>query len=704
MDKPWNVSETEFQKNLEKYTIEDYEQGIPYQYLAHLMQCNYSKYFPYSSFLLEDAANKGLDLLKATEIGNMIKGQVNKTHIILDLINNTLSHKIPEDKVGVLPIMCGNGKSSAVSQKIIEVLNAENSKGLIVVTDSVERLNEYIRPEYNEILSAYFAEHDNKITVLHADTLLEASQKQHSTPILLMTTQRFFSLSPDEIKEYTKWDGGVRDTILIDERPPLRNVIHVNRGDIHLVASALVDGIGNEANQNEKMWCLQEWSKVQARFYKVCDDFENRFPEKKYSYFFYTNPERCVTEDDERFLHFISDNEASLKRYKNGAAHRILKAVFVIEREGAVFQSQKGNYYGDTFSVLIDNREMLTNIGAKVLILDGTADLHPDYEQEYIHRPKLEWFEYDHIFRNLESLSLYFVDFPTSKLHLLTRDCNHDAINGILSYLDSIEKKQRYIFKSNGSFCIIQDPMSHNPKLWPIFTYKELEGYLHRNGYKKLEHFGNIKGRNDFKNYDNLVQVGLHRFDPLYYLTYKLYTTPGMIEQFRNMPEQQCSEMIEEIVKNPHSYEDIMYAMILEDIEQNFFRGSIRKNEQEIIHNNVTMSYWIFCNTKTNKTLIELAKKRYNKLSAAVYVVEDPPQKKHAKAMSRKVKRPSAYQLCCQWLDNVENGRIFKRADILKEAGISAKAFEEMLRKHPEIKRRLEGMAVEGKKHIYRKN
>ena len=72
--------------------------------------------------------------------------------------------------------------------------------------------------------------------------------------------------------------------------------------------------------------------------------------------------------------------------------------------------------------------------------------------------------------------------------------------------------------------------------------------------------------------------------------------------------------------------------------------------------------------------------------------------------MARKSKKPTAYQVVCRWLEKVETGRIFKRADILQETSISIKAYEEMLRKHPELKARFDDMAVEGKKHIYRKS
>ena len=61
---------------------------------------------------------------------------------VLTLINEAAKDK--KHKITVLPFMCGSGKSSAVSEKIAEAI--KKREGLLVVTDRVKRLHEYLKP------------------------------------------------------------------------------------------------------------------------------------------------------------------------------------------------------------------------------------------------------------------------------------------------------------------------------------------------------------------------------------------------------------------------------------------------------------------------------------------------------------------------------------------------------------------------------
>ena len=65
---------------------------------------------------------------------------------ILTLINEA---ETSDHKVTVLPLMCGAGKSSTISQKIAECIRRRS--GLIIVTDRTERFDQYLSPDDNKL-------------------------------------------------------------------------------------------------------------------------------------------------------------------------------------------------------------------------------------------------------------------------------------------------------------------------------------------------------------------------------------------------------------------------------------------------------------------------------------------------------------------------------------------------------------------------
>lgn len=144
---------------------------------------------------------------------------------VLALINETQHDPDHLNDVSVIPLQCGMGKSTAISKKIREVIeNLDedgNGDGLLVVTDNVARMKAYLQcddPGYEPELFAFLEKNMTKITVMTHDNVIEAAIRMCETPVLLITTQRYFNmLTINEIdRDYLCWKGGRRTLILID--------------------------------------------------------------------------------------------------------------------------------------------------------------------------------------------------------------------------------------------------------------------------------------------------------------------------------------------------------------------------------------------------------------------------------------------------------------------------------------------------------
>ena len=491
-----------------------------------------------------------------------------------------------------------------------------------------------------------------------------------------MTTQRFLSMSPTRFSQYLTWKGGDRPLILIDEYTPLREIAIVSLADINDIATMLEQGVSNAVNQVEKNWCIEQWEQTRKRLIKELKRLESARPEERVSSFFYFNPEQRMTQDDLRFWRFIQGNRASFMAYENGQTLRRLQQVYRFEKEGALYQGRRNKEYSNKLAMMIDRHDRLVNLNAKVIILDGTADLHPDYRQDYIRRVDIA--EYPALHRRLNHLTIRIFNVPTSKRRLLDKE-NGDKLKQCIA--NEVKRKIGAAAKNT-----------------PLFTYSDTEKFFRKAGFRHVEHFGNIKGSNDYRNEHLIVQIGLNRCESLYYETYALFSDPQRITHLRTMTRDQSSEAIKLVTEEPKAIENLMNQMLLVDIEQNFYRSAIRQADctQDV-------EYWIFFNSDQHRQLIEMMKHRYERLGARIMPPEELTGFKEFKSLTRKTEKPTTVQLYSEYLNSKPSGFEFTRGDILRETGITNAAFNSMLRAHPEIKERLEGMRIPGKMRVYRK-
>ena len=140
MNAKLDVSVEEFKQALSVYTAEDYYESLaPEQYLVDLLYYDYDKYKAYEPYLLADGLSKGVPLMVVRDVFASLSDQINTTQMICSLVKQIANDVEYQDRVSVLPIMCGKGKSSSISYFIKEHIESEERNGVIVVTDSVRK-------------------------------------------------------------------------------------------------------------------------------------------------------------------------------------------------------------------------------------------------------------------------------------------------------------------------------------------------------------------------------------------------------------------------------------------------------------------------------------------------------------------------------------------------------------------------------------
>ena len=130
-----------------------------------------------------------------------------------------------DNTIEVISDRCGLGKST-----LINSILKNTSIGAIFITDRLDRLDVTAALLKDDCYYMHFTEEgiDSKKIFL----------EQKSKRVLLMTTQRYFSLSSEEIESYKEWIGGTRELVIIDEKPPMIEVIEVTNEYINSIENA----------------------------------------------------------------------------------------------------------------------------------------------------------------------------------------------------------------------------------------------------------------------------------------------------------------------------------------------------------------------------------------------------------------------------------------------------------------------------------
>lgn len=594
----------------------------------------------YAQVLQEEARQHVLD--NAARAQSMIAGSPRKGREIVRLVEN----KLWFDKAGVtmMSLQCGMGKSTAISYVIRDVIEYGDGEGILIATDSIERLKSYLTPRLDPELAEFLKAHEDQITLIESANKAEALQRMRTTPVLLMTTQRYFSMSVPEINDILAGSGIRRNAVIIDEKPIIKTVETVSRTDVNTVASALSDGLRSYDDHEEKRWMIAFWERIRSEFMKAAQDFEDTHIGETPFFAKYDGMPGLLEKECEEFMEVLEKRRNQIRRFDPecmGRCERILDVAL----NGGLFYGDSGQYYRSCFYTVVNRWDRLNEVQASVVVLDGTGDIHPDYDRQ----DDLIKVTDDLPSRKLSNLTLHFVNVDASKQRLSTEDRRGQHKQAILKYLDS---------------------MGIDREVTPLFTYKDCEPWFRTRGFKRTGHFGDIKGRNNYADAADIVQVGMNLYSQQDYLTLWLADHPEKRDEILNMPTAEMNDTLEALRRSDEVIE-LQNRILLADLEQNMYRGAIRRRDFDGQAN-----FYVLCDTNMHRQLIEMAKKRYGKLDVRVIVdAQTPAEVQRSKRATRKAKNPvkgTANQRFMAWHETCPPGKTLTTRQLLQEANLSA--------------------------------
>lgn len=610
---------------------------------------------------------------------------------VLQLINEVQNDEATKDRISVLPLMCGTGKSSALRLKMKQIIEAGDGSGMIIVTDSIDRMRDYLLKGSEELIQ-FFAEHKNQITIMKHDTLEENLMHQAEGPILIMSTQRFTNLLPSQTKQYLKWNHGDRNLIIVDERPYFYRQIDISLDNLYQLRAACDGGLpqrGPAAADRKEI--LEFWDSaflyLRATMLTMIDKCQ-----KVGQYYFYTVTN--WTEAD-RFHHVFG----LMEKYRNylnqyegigtyvdvyslaSGAYQLLKygALLCVRIDEATLFGRKSYRNSDPnsdkasilprahFSVLMNNYYKYHNSGAKVIILDGTADLSPEY-QIY---PDLDM-RTEQCEPYKRSLSRLYIDIIPKRTGKTVLQNNPSLASSVV---DDVHDALQRMLPSN------QEPV--------VFSYKFLREKFQNYYHEKYDWFGDIKGKNDYREEEYIAQVGLHRFPQSSYFMLELARFPQLAEtlpvtavNIEGSYEEHSNAILAHINEATGYTQEAAYREILADLEQNLFRGIIRESRSDKDYH-----FYLFTSTSYNSKLIEMIKQRYEVLGGHVTIHEKPAFDVLKSLMIRgNESNPTRLQRLITWHDKqIALGTLYTYADISKAIQANGPQIRQIRKDNPVI-------------------
>lgn len=578
----------------------------------------------------------------------------------LDVINNDRD----TDKLTVLAARCGLGKSTFLQVLIKSWLVDNPKRGLIVVTDSLKRLE-----RFND-------DTDFRIAYLTSENKSTEIVRQSYCPVLLMSTQRFFQM--ESIEPFlTYYDGEKkynRDTIIFDESPYFRQISEIGIEQLNIIHSALNDGITDLCRSADKEWAVSQYDFFREKMIETINSLEQQ--RNQTTYLFYQPSIGYITEDDARFLKIIDDSSAQINRkYPNFS--EVLNNVFDFLHNGGFFSSFKlhdSNVYHKSFIMCKDNLDkFMLGKGVKTFIFDGTAnisELYPD-DAEWLTIHDCNQFNVP-----LDYMNVHLIDVNTSRNALINQAERNTKLTAIKNYINKLNVD-------------VDDTLFVSYK--PLIESNEFANI----GFSSLNsmYFGNTKGYNEHSDKHTFIQVGLNRQTDINYLLMMLANNDDFNLRVKNdlvHIEDNITE-IDSLLKSDIAA-GYMSAEVTADFIQNLFRTAARD-----LTNRDTVDVYLFCrNTEYLMMELEYA---LGRLGAKI-TVETLDELDIAKIKNRKAKTNA--QKVIEWLEAQPIGREFLVDEFLIEVGIEAKNFRVTKRKNTFIQKLFDEMKIKNTRGKYK--
>ena len=623
---------------------------------------------------------------------------------VLTLINEAAADN--EHNVIVLPLMCGTGKSSAISEIIRESI--QHKSGILIVTDRTSRFDEYLSPRDDE-LKAYIQKKRKSIAALTSKNIMKEGLFHYNYTVLMMTIQRYRSLTQEKLLEYLHWNKGQRKLVLFDEKPFLYFQYQLDLNAVNKFEAAFVLGINSKEKFDEKSkWLMDYWAYRKMAFLTSLAKSERLYsrpnsvsildgidipiedealieisPDMSETQKEYINDINNQTYNQvirpREFEQFIIENKDSLYKFNKCDAVSFLRAFLPLPYRSRLysFRSKESGEYKSYYTIVESEQSKYQNIPAKCVILDGTADLSMDYNANWIYVDTEVAKPY---IRKMPNLKLILVNEATSKKTLLSRDAKR--LSRFINYVKKESLKN--------DVC--------------IFTYKDIlqvyqadmDGDDELTTENRYDYMGNLKGRNDFQTHTVFGQVGIFQLPSSYYLSLYLAQHPTLKESLLDNPR--CAEILDELTKNP-DYQSAMYKDILADIEQNIFRSPIRSPAFT-----GEVQYYLFFDYDVHSILKDLIIQRFREQYGAEVVLKGAIYEFGIeKTMSRKTRdgKPSKSQRFIIAKDNTPNGD-YQINEWLNMHGFSKADFNSAKQCNMAIKEMFESICIDKHKGIYR--
>ena len=644
----------DFEALMAQYGKVDYFTMEPFWQLVMHSQFAVGQYDQFAHALRRAAAAQHADSDMVEESLRMFRqmffNQADSLDSICEAIRRAAEDKEHADKVSVLCLPCGAGKSTALTKLIYDVIQRDDGQGLIIVTDSVERMRKYWEkdsgnPHFDELLLRFISAHQQAVAVVTSDNIRAAMAQQHYAPVVVVSTQRYFSWHKEDVQRLLQWEGGTRPLIIFDEMPYLSQIHDVTPETLDRIATRLRMGseATSEESRNEKRKMVTYWERIRAA---LLDKLEKLEDAAISGYFCAAQPD----EEWEQFAAYVYAHAGQINTQNESVTTMVEDVQELLSNWGvyACRSSAQAGSYESKFAVYRDFRDLVTDLDAKVIVLDGTADISPMYREDYIHMGPRRQFV-----RSMSYLTIKLCDVDTSEKAL--REGKGQIQKMIHSYLQAATQK--------------------DPDL-VVFTRKRAEAAFHRLGMDMdhTGHFNNIKGLNSYSQSTNIAQVGLNRLPPVNYYVMDLARDE---EARQRLTEATSTEEMTEAVRLVSEAAEFnvqtMTGAVLADIEQNMFRSAIRNAD-----NCSPVTYYLFFAHEHYRELIDAIRDRYEALGAKVEIEDRECVEKYAPNDSVQKRLETIQAWYDQW-----DGEPIKRSFVLKMLGMTAKEFENTLRLRP---------------------
>lgn len=587
-----------------------------------------------------------------------------------------LHHDTDTNFVSCASSRCGIGKSTFIQILIRACIYKknglrENPIGLIIVTDSIKRLEDYVddnrfdNNEQDDGLKRFYLNNKENIAVMKAGlTFEEQFKSQLKKPVLLMSTQRYFMLGTKVLKSlHTFYHGKkrfLRSKIIFDEPPYFTQIAEINIKTLNDIDTALKDGLDDTVT--EKDWITDEYTAFSNRLQSIIKKLES-MRNDRINLFWKDNNTDCLTTNDDKFFDLLDKYKDKINRI-NPDAYFYMLNLKQLQTEGGFFASSKmkAGQYSKNFYIMIDNREkFFLGDNVKSFVLDATCDINPVYDIDYVKQIDC------HIFNVPLDMTITNVNMTTSKNALCKTTAKSKGITSAISeYI--FTKKEEY--KSEILIATYSGIVNRFKKDFPMVAY-----------------FGNMKGLNSYREYTKMAHIGLNRYSQMVYFFMYCASNREEYQKVKTMTINESIVYFNEIFSDNEVLDDIMYHSILADFEQNIFRLAIRN-----LDNRESVHVWAFYNNNDNGNqffpLSIMMQLRYAPLGARFETEIAPQAVKFNEIVSRKPpngKRKTNAQKILEWWKQQPTGKEFEIKELLLEIGLNNKQFQKVKEKNNTI-------------------